>query len=124
MNFLFRYFCVTMKCCCNSNSAQYLRGTADSDNWHFHLPEKTMVRSYHLLDTCFNIILGSNFLSVSNSNHTLILKYQITKAKRKICFKGFFKFIILFFYLQTWQQKISQRQPQSQTNRYQVLSCQ
>ncbi|CAH3187615.1 unnamed protein product [Porites lobata] len=26
------------------------RGTADSDNWHLHLPEKTMVRSYHLLD--------------------------------------------------------------------------
>ncbi len=26
------------------------RGTADSDNWLMHLPEKTMVRSYHLLD--------------------------------------------------------------------------
>ena len=28
-----------------------------------------------------------------------MLKYQITKAKRKICFKGLFKFIILFFYI-------------------------
>ena len=26
--------------------------------------------------------------------------------------------------MQIWQQRISQRQPQSQTNRYQVLSCQ
>jgi len=26
------------------------RGTADSDNWHLHLAEKPMVRSYHLLD--------------------------------------------------------------------------
>ena len=26
------------------------RGTADSDNWHLHLLEKAMVRSYHLLD--------------------------------------------------------------------------
>ena len=23
---------------------------ADSDNWHLHLAEKPMVRSYHLLD--------------------------------------------------------------------------
>ena len=27
-----------------------MRGTADSDNWHLHLAEKPMVRSYHLLD--------------------------------------------------------------------------
>ena len=26
------------------------RGTADSDNWHLHLLEKALVRSYHLLD--------------------------------------------------------------------------
>ena len=53
------------------------------------------------------------------------INIKITKAKRKICFWGFSS-LQYFFSLQTWQQRISHRQPQIQTNRYQVhvLSCQ
>ena len=54
------------------------------------------------------------------------INIKITKAKRKIWFWQGFSSLQYFFSLQTWQKRISHRQPQIQTNRYQVLvlSCQ
>ena len=71
----------------------------------------------------FNFILGLNFSLCFKLKSHVNIKIPNNKKRpefRNICFFGLFNFYS-FSSLQTWQQKISQRQPQSQTNRYQVL---
>ena len=47
----------------------------------------------------FNIILGSHFLFVSNSSHTINIKIPDNKGQKKNLFLPLFKYTILFFLL-------------------------
>ena len=46
----------------------------------------------------FNIILGSHFLFVSNSSHTINIKIPDNKGQKKNLFLPIFKYTILFFF--------------------------